>query len=211
MLSLSQDQLQQKIICPGPVTCLTASPNGLYVLAGVAESIYLWEVRRCWGARGHADSHPGQSGSVPIPQMSVNPDPGMPQQAKAVLPAARGAAHQSRSGRSSGRGFTLPPSPLLSISSASGVGRCSHEAAAQDLVFLQRFSLVSAVCLCVPRVPADPAVLWPLFCWLITAGLLGITLRSQHTTEQIKAVACPEPGIKPQDASPGELPVPGEV
>ncbi|KFW84585.1 WD repeat-containing protein 18, partial [Manacus vitellinus] len=39
-----QDQLQQKIICPGPVTCLTASPNGLYILAGVAESIYLWEV-----------------------------------------------------------------------------------------------------------------------------------------------------------------------
>ncbi|PKU34258.1 wd repeat-containing protein 18 [Limosa lapponica baueri] len=39
-----KDQLQQKIICPGPVTCLTASPNGLYILAGVAESIYLWEV-----------------------------------------------------------------------------------------------------------------------------------------------------------------------
>ncbi|KAK2541926.1 Wdr18 [Columba livia] len=39
-----KDQLQQKIICPGPVTCLAASPNGLYVLAGVAESIYLWEV-----------------------------------------------------------------------------------------------------------------------------------------------------------------------
>uniref|UniRef100_A0A8C9UKY8 WD repeat-containing protein 18 n=1 Tax=Spermophilus dauricus TaxID=99837 RepID=A0A8C9UKY8_SPEDA len=39
-----QDQLQQKIMCPGPVTCLTTSPNGLYVLAGIAESIYLWEV-----------------------------------------------------------------------------------------------------------------------------------------------------------------------
>uniref|UniRef100_A0A8C3FS44 WD repeat-containing protein 18 n=1 Tax=Chrysemys picta bellii TaxID=8478 RepID=A0A8C3FS44_CHRPI len=38
------DQLQQKIICPGLVTCLTASPNGLYILAGIAESIYLWEV-----------------------------------------------------------------------------------------------------------------------------------------------------------------------
>uniref|UniRef100_K7F9U6 WD repeat-containing protein 18 n=1 Tax=Pelodiscus sinensis TaxID=13735 RepID=K7F9U6_PELSI len=38
------DQLQQKIICPGVVTCLTASPNGLYILAGIAESIYLWEV-----------------------------------------------------------------------------------------------------------------------------------------------------------------------
>lgn len=44
LLSL-QDQLQQKIMCPGPVTCLTTSPNGLYVLAGIAESIYLWEVR----------------------------------------------------------------------------------------------------------------------------------------------------------------------
>ncbi|XP_036281010.1 WD repeat-containing protein 18 isoform X3 [Pipistrellus kuhlii] len=39
-----KDQLQQKIMCPGPVTCLTTSPNGLYMLAGIAESIYLWEV-----------------------------------------------------------------------------------------------------------------------------------------------------------------------
>ncbi|XP_075831689.1 WD repeat-containing protein 18 [Microtus pennsylvanicus] len=39
-----KDQLQQKIMCPGPVTCLTAASNGLYVLAGIAESIYLWEV-----------------------------------------------------------------------------------------------------------------------------------------------------------------------
>lgn len=31
-------------MCPGPVTCLTTSPNGLYVLAGITESIYLWEV-----------------------------------------------------------------------------------------------------------------------------------------------------------------------
>ncbi|KAJ1086280.1 hypothetical protein NDU88_006402 [Pleurodeles waltl] len=38
------DQLQQKIICPGPVNCLAASPNGLYLAAGMAESIYLWEV-----------------------------------------------------------------------------------------------------------------------------------------------------------------------
>ncbi|CAO2641522.1 WD repeat-containing protein 18 [Lemmus lemmus] len=40
-----KDQLQQKIMCPGPVTCLTTASNGLYVLAGIAESIYLWEVR----------------------------------------------------------------------------------------------------------------------------------------------------------------------
>ncbi|XP_047666195.1 WD repeat-containing protein 18 isoform X2 [Tachysurus fulvidraco] len=39
-----KDQLQQKIVCPGVVTCLTASPDGLYVLAGIAEAIYLWEV-----------------------------------------------------------------------------------------------------------------------------------------------------------------------
>lgn len=64
MSLLPQDQLQQKIICPGPVTCLAASPNGLYVLAGVAESIYLWEVRgmRGTGARGPSalPRHPGR-------------------------------------------------------------------------------------------------------------------------------------------------------
>ncbi|KAM4810252.1 WD repeat-containing protein 18 [Rhinophrynus dorsalis] len=39
-----KDQLQQKIVCPGQVNCLAASPNGLYLVAGIAESIYLWEV-----------------------------------------------------------------------------------------------------------------------------------------------------------------------
>ncbi|XP_067872569.1 WD repeat-containing protein 18 isoform X3 [Heterodontus francisci] len=39
-----KDQLQQKIICPGVVTCLAASPNGLHITAGIGESIYLWEV-----------------------------------------------------------------------------------------------------------------------------------------------------------------------
>ncbi|GAA6226289.1 WD repeat-containing protein 18 [Lates japonicus] len=39
-----KDQLQQKIVCPGVVTCLTASPNGLFLAAGVAEAVYLWEV-----------------------------------------------------------------------------------------------------------------------------------------------------------------------
>ncbi|GCC30414.1 WD repeat-containing protein 18 isoform X1 [Chiloscyllium punctatum] len=39
-----KDQLQQKIFCPGLVTCLAASPNGLHVAAGIGESIYLWEV-----------------------------------------------------------------------------------------------------------------------------------------------------------------------
>ncbi|XP_029005371.1 WD repeat-containing protein 18 isoform X2 [Betta splendens] len=39
-----KDQLQQKIVCPGVVTCLTASPNGHFLAAGVAEAIYLWDV-----------------------------------------------------------------------------------------------------------------------------------------------------------------------
>ncbi|XP_038554934.1 WD repeat-containing protein 18-like [Micropterus salmoides] len=39
-----KDQLQQKIVCPGVVTCLTASPNGLFLTAAIAEAIYLWEV-----------------------------------------------------------------------------------------------------------------------------------------------------------------------
>ncbi|XP_029355799.1 WD repeat-containing protein 18 [Echeneis naucrates] len=39
-----KDQLQQKILCPGVVTCLMASPNGLFIAAGVAEAVYLWEV-----------------------------------------------------------------------------------------------------------------------------------------------------------------------
>lgn len=41
-----QDQLQQKIVCPGVVTCLNASPDGLFLGAAVAETIYLWEVSR---------------------------------------------------------------------------------------------------------------------------------------------------------------------
>uniref|UniRef100_A0A3P9NES4 WD repeat-containing protein 18 n=1 Tax=Poecilia reticulata TaxID=8081 RepID=A0A3P9NES4_POERE len=39
-----KDQLQQKIVCPGVVTCLTASPDGAFLAAGVAEEVYLWEV-----------------------------------------------------------------------------------------------------------------------------------------------------------------------
>ncbi|XP_047444165.1 WD repeat-containing protein 18 [Mugil cephalus] len=39
-----KDQLQQKIVCPGVITCLTSSPNGLFLAAGVSEAIYLWEV-----------------------------------------------------------------------------------------------------------------------------------------------------------------------
>lgn len=72
----SQDQLQQKIICPGPVTCLTASPNGLYILAGVAESIYLWEVRsapsllRGWG--GHWDTQRCWPGLSELPRFSLS-------------------------------------------------------------------------------------------------------------------------------------------
>ncbi|CAN9500292.1 unnamed protein product [Ophioblennius macclurei] len=39
-----KDQLQQKILVPGVVTCLTASPDGVFLAAGVSEAIYLWEV-----------------------------------------------------------------------------------------------------------------------------------------------------------------------
>ncbi|KAM4575427.1 WD repeat-containing protein 18 [Fundulus diaphanus] len=39
-----KDQLQQKIVCPGVVTCLTTSLDGAFLAAGVAEAIYLWEV-----------------------------------------------------------------------------------------------------------------------------------------------------------------------
>lgn len=43
-LFMVQDQLQQKIVCPGVVTCLNASPDGLFLAAAVAEAIHLWEV-----------------------------------------------------------------------------------------------------------------------------------------------------------------------
>ncbi|KAM6921814.1 WD repeat-containing protein 18 [Xenentodon cancila] len=39
-----KDQLQQKIVCPGVVTCLTTSPDGFFLAAGVSEAVYLWEV-----------------------------------------------------------------------------------------------------------------------------------------------------------------------
>ncbi|XP_041862015.1 WD repeat-containing protein 18 [Melanotaenia boesemani] len=39
-----KDQLQQKIVCPGVVTCLTVSPDGLFLAVGVSEAVYLWEV-----------------------------------------------------------------------------------------------------------------------------------------------------------------------
>ncbi|XP_077441135.1 WD repeat-containing protein 18 [Vanacampus margaritifer] len=39
-----KEQLQQKIVCPGVVTCISASADGVFLAAGVAEAIYLWEV-----------------------------------------------------------------------------------------------------------------------------------------------------------------------
>ncbi|XP_061834281.2 WD repeat-containing protein 18 [Nerophis lumbriciformis] len=39
-----KDQMQQKIVCPGVVTCVSASADGLFLAAGVAEAVYLWEV-----------------------------------------------------------------------------------------------------------------------------------------------------------------------
>ncbi|XP_051930181.1 WD repeat-containing protein 18 isoform X1 [Hippocampus zosterae] len=39
-----KEQLQQKIVCPGAVTCISASADGVFLAAGVGEAIYLWEV-----------------------------------------------------------------------------------------------------------------------------------------------------------------------
>ncbi|XP_078476808.1 WD repeat-containing protein 18 isoform X1 [Lampetra planeri] len=39
-----QEQLQQKLVCPGPVSCLAASPDGLHLVAGIAQTLYLWEM-----------------------------------------------------------------------------------------------------------------------------------------------------------------------
>ncbi|XP_061634556.1 WD repeat-containing protein 18 [Phyllopteryx taeniolatus] len=39
-----KEQLQQKIVCPGAVTCISASTDGIFLAAGVAEAVYLWEV-----------------------------------------------------------------------------------------------------------------------------------------------------------------------
>ncbi|CAM9884161.1 unnamed protein product [Lampetra planeri] len=39
-----KEQLQQKLVCPGPVSCLAASPDGLHLVAGIAQTLYLWEM-----------------------------------------------------------------------------------------------------------------------------------------------------------------------
>ncbi|XP_077464112.1 WD repeat-containing protein 18 [Stigmatopora argus] len=39
-----KEPLQQKIVCPGAVTCIGASADGIFLAAGVAEAVYLWEV-----------------------------------------------------------------------------------------------------------------------------------------------------------------------
>lgn len=36
--------MQQKIVCPGKVSALAVSPNGLYCVASIAEKIFVWEV-----------------------------------------------------------------------------------------------------------------------------------------------------------------------
>ncbi|NWH41296.1 WDR18 protein, partial [Chloropsis hardwickii] len=86
-----QDQLQQKIICPGPVTCLTASPNGLYILAGVGESIYLWEVQRGWGPRRVT---PCTVRECPHPSNVCKSSSWGATAGKSVLPTPHGAAQR---------------------------------------------------------------------------------------------------------------------
>ena len=43
--SQMQDQHQLRIVCPGVVSSLTCTPDGLYCIAGIAEKIYVWQVR----------------------------------------------------------------------------------------------------------------------------------------------------------------------
>lgn len=38
-----RDQLQKQIVCPGKVTALAASPDGLHCAAGIQEKIYIWQ------------------------------------------------------------------------------------------------------------------------------------------------------------------------
>ncbi|KAH6922842.1 hypothetical protein HPB50_019844 [Hyalomma asiaticum] len=39
-----RDQFQRQIVCPGRVSALAASPDGLHCVAGIEEKIYLWQV-----------------------------------------------------------------------------------------------------------------------------------------------------------------------
>ena len=39
-----QEESQQKIVCPGRVSALAVSPDGLFCIAGIADKVYIWEV-----------------------------------------------------------------------------------------------------------------------------------------------------------------------
>ncbi|KAK2169879.1 hypothetical protein LSH36_6g05065 [Paralvinella palmiformis] len=39
-----KDQIQQRMICPGPVMALATSPNGLYCVAGIQDKLHIWQV-----------------------------------------------------------------------------------------------------------------------------------------------------------------------
>ncbi|KAH7976713.1 hypothetical protein HPB52_018449 [Rhipicephalus sanguineus] len=39
-----RDQIQRQIVCPGRVSALAASPDGLHCVAGIEDKIYLWQV-----------------------------------------------------------------------------------------------------------------------------------------------------------------------
>uniref|UniRef100_G3MTC6 Uncharacterized protein n=1 Tax=Amblyomma maculatum TaxID=34609 RepID=G3MTC6_AMBMU len=39
-----RDQVQKQIVCPGVVSALATSPDGLHCVAGIGEKIYLWQV-----------------------------------------------------------------------------------------------------------------------------------------------------------------------
>ncbi|XP_077546089.1 WD repeat-containing protein 18 [Haemaphysalis longicornis] len=39
-----RDQIQKQIVCPGKVSALATSPDGIHCVAGIQEKIYLWQV-----------------------------------------------------------------------------------------------------------------------------------------------------------------------
>ena len=39
-----QEESQQKIVCPGRVSALAVSPDGLFCIASIADKVYIWEV-----------------------------------------------------------------------------------------------------------------------------------------------------------------------
>ncbi|KAL1433791.1 hypothetical protein MTO96_012320 [Rhipicephalus appendiculatus] len=75
-----RDQIQRQIVCPGRVSALAASPDGLHCVAGIEDKIYLWQVSsgdllavrhvtaRCWSGTWLRLPAPAR-GDLPSPCM----------------------------------------------------------------------------------------------------------------------------------------------